>query len=301
MKRTVLVVVTILAFGPRSAPAGSLAYASVQGSLYDRSGSQNNSGTSAFASIADSETKAFRDDTNTASYSVSASASLDPTSSQLLLKAGSTVFQAIAPVPVQTNQDPVAYATAGWQDTLHVTGAAALPSSVRLVFSVDGTLHFDPGAYSGVTIEVFGRVGGSITNAGLVQFTNTVGNVGPIDGFLSAQLTPATTPSTDYSFVGQFALDVPLTGNLPGNWGIELQTIIENVGSGNSVSDFTHTLTLTDILLPDGNSPGAEGFTVTFDSGLRPQGVPEPSTFAMLACSALGLVGYARLRKNAKR
>jgi hypothetical protein len=64
-------------------------------------------------------------------------------------------------------------------------------------------------------------------------------------------------------------------------------------------SDFSDTLTLTNIIVTDANGNPVSGVTVTSSSGTQyPVNVPEPASLSLMAAAALGLLARHPRRRT---
>jgi hypothetical protein len=86
---------------------------------------------------------------------------------------------------------------------------------------------------------------------------------------------------------GEYPIDIPLSVSVPvsasGSFPVTMRIRSESWGRvGLTSADFSHTFALTSILLPNGNTPESEGWSLSFDDGAISPNVPEPSTSVLL-------------------
>ncbi len=132
----------------------------------------------------------------------------------------------------------------------------------------------------------------SVTHTGYLYGGVTVGTNSLHDGALIFGLL-AINPLGDlfFSSAGDHLVYIPLTVTVPvsatGSFPVNMRIRSESWGRvGMTFGDFSHTFALTSILLPNGNTPESEGYSLSFDDGATSPNVPEPSTLVLLAFGA---------------
>jgi hypothetical protein len=190
---------------------------------------------------------------------------------------------------------PESTAAASWNNVqATVTGPAgtALPDSIRLEFQVT---YQTPTAFensfivNGLGWPAF-PPGLSVNGAPFVLTSaGTALQAGeqPVQALANGSLT------------GFFHLDLPLSA-LGTSQQFSLSLGSDLAGLGTTLSD-TKTLSLAGIYLPDGTPISADGYSVSFESGLPPpplQPVPEPGALAMWVILAGSGAAWFRRRKS---
>lgn len=184
---------------------------------------------------------------------------------------------------------PVSYAGAqlSWFDTVTTispTEPIPLPGYLTFNFRLSGALNasvleapFSTNLYSAA--RVFGELGND-------SFSFEV----EVEKLFPSQLGPFET-NTSISTILSVNFPVnQLNGTSSLEWSIGARA---EARGGSATARFGNSLDLISILLPNGNTPEAEGFTLLFDSGMPSPNassvVPLPPTFWLFTSGLLGL------------
>lgn len=140
-----------------------------------------------------------------------------------------------------------------------------------------------------VTVSPMGQMIGqapfpaTLTGTGVLRGVVTVGTNSHHDGsvnFLGAVINPLG--DLFFPDEGVYNVSIPLTtttvpvDSQTGTFPINLSLRSESWGRvGITSGEFEHTLELTSLLLPNGNTPESEGWTLTFDDGSISPNVPD--------------------------
>jgi hypothetical protein len=113
-----------------------------------------------------------------------------------------------------------------------------------------------------------------------------------------------------FTDTGTYPVNFPLSTTVPvsatGSFPINFSFHSESWGRvGVTSGDFAHTLEVTSLLLPSGETPESQGWTLSFDDGAGSPnapvtpGVPEPASLTLLGIGTVGIIVYVWRRKNA--
>jgi hypothetical protein len=201
---------------------------------------------------------------------------------------------------------PPVSATASWNGDRVIVAAplgGSMPDSVRLQFAL--TFQAPPAypeaiwQYGSMRLDANGQAI-SIQPSGVYAYG---GGPAPMSGnFDTLKLLP-TSNSSPYDYIGTFHIDLPLSGSGTSDPFQLALSSLPNTGlysNGGYYADQSARLALTGVTLPDGTSLATAGYGVSFASGLLggPSPVPEPTSLACWALTALGACWLIRHRKS---
>lgn len=147
------------------------------------------------------------------------------------------------------------------------------------------------------------------THTGYLDATVTVGTNSFHDGALNfGSIVINSLGDLFFPDAGEYVIHMPLSVTVPvsatGSFPVNMLIRSESWGRvGMTFGDFSHTFALTSILLPNGNTPESEGWTLSFDDGAISPNVPEPSTLVLLVVGATSYVvsRVSRITRSSKR
>ncbi|HZU36589.1 MAG TPA: PEP-CTERM sorting domain-containing protein [Gemmataceae bacterium] len=196
-------------------------------------------------------------------------------------------------------------AAAEWLDVIHVSGFHPPPATLRLSFHISGLINLG--------VPKFGYADARVGLTNLTDVNQLVG--GPFEDASSQgsfyhpseifvqlhnngvtnTLTETLSGNNSNFFAGQggaFDWDASFLVSYRSDLGGYLMNAYASARAigilGDSQADFSHTIQLTNVTLPDGSPVSGQ---IMFDSGFQlPSAVPEPSSLVLISVGALGLV-----------
>jgi len=174
-----------------------------------------------------------------------------------------------------------------------VSGGELQEASASLTITSTGHMS-GPGPYP-PTLTGTGFLGGTVT-VGINSFHD--GSV----NFLGSHINPLE--DLFFPDSGTYNVSIPLTPTTvavaaDGSFPLNMSLRSESWGRvGTTLGDFSHTLKLTSLLLPNGHTPESEGWTLTFDDGGVSPNIPEPFAHVLLALGTVDLCLLTRQRRR---